>query len=158
MSDDSKEVAEKIKNPVSEEPVSEEEDATGDDLYSSLGFDPIDNISSAVYLVPPINGPDVLVGYRLALRFAGDETIIKTVPFDDFVALINSLTKVLSLGSIERHANFIETLNFKKETLVNLTDEAIGNLTELLKFLRKPQQATSEKAQEPTESFSPEET
>ncbi|MCJ9670922.1 MULTISPECIES: hypothetical protein [unclassified Neorhizobium] len=153
MSDNSKEVAEKIENYVSEE-----EDATGDDLYSSLGFDPIDNISSTVYLVPPINGPDVLIGYRLALRFAGDETVIKTVPFDDFVALINSLTKVLSLETIERHANVIETLNFKKETLVNLTNEAIGNLTELLKFLKKFQKATSEEFQVPTESFPPEET
>ncbi|WP_312809106.1 hypothetical protein [Agrobacterium cavarae] len=117
----------------------ETSELTGDDVYLELGFNGIDKFSSNLFLVPSTRDHKKMVAaYKIKLKFYGEENIIeKSIPFDDFIMFISSLSRTTSITRLEDFASQLDSLNFDKRSLSNATKMAIEKLTSLLETIEK---------------------
>ncbi|NKM28069.1 hypothetical protein [Rhizobium laguerreae] len=110
---------------------------TGDDLYSSIGLNPVNDVSSNVYLVPSRTGGPAVVGYRIKVSFfQNDESLSKIIPIDDFIELTNALTEVMVPEVIRNSTGKVAILNYTKEGLENSIDKAIDNLEKMKSLVK----------------------
>lgn len=114
------------------------EQISGDEIYISMGLDPLDSIESNALLIPARGGGPCVPAYRIGIKFVdGHETIWKSLPLDDLIALIDSLIKVIEIDTLENTVRSIATLTADRRILLNRLKESTQNLTAIESYISK---------------------
>ncbi|MBO3760471.1 hypothetical protein [Ciceribacter sp. L1K22] len=108
---------------------------SGDEVYLEMGLDPLDAVESTAFLIPARGGGPCVVAFRISVRFANNENLLKIVPMDDLIALINSFAKVIEIETIEKSANSIATLTAGRELLLERLEETRIHIEALAKYI-----------------------
>jgi len=84
---------------------------SGDEIYSSLGLDALNGLSTTVFLVPALGGGPAIPSFRVEIEFVGGEIIKKNIPLDELLMMIRGLTNAIDVDTIRKTISSIALLN-----------------------------------------------
>jgi hypothetical protein len=104
----------------------------GDELYISLGLDPVSSLSSTLFLVPKLSGGDCITAIRLEAKFFNDENWCKIIPLEDFITMISSLSGAVMPETIKSSVHSIALITATKEDVIGRLEKSKSNIDNLI--------------------------